>query len=248
MSSTPARHRAPRQAPRRRPRLLPTLGALALSIAAAGSWLTPQPTSTSAPQPDPVSAMWRDNAVEEPPLQRKPTASRGAPRERVNTRRLAAKLEQRRTRSLEDLQQRAERYERFLAANQWVLPLESYDITATFGEVSSYWSTSHTGLDFAAPSGAPIRALTSGTITETGYSGAYGERTILTAEDGTDFWFCHQNSITVDEGDSVQAGEIIGTVGSTGNVTGPHLHLEIRPDGGEPIDPTAALQGEGLSP
>lgn len=49
-------------------------------------------------------------------------------------------------------------------------------------------------------------------------------------------------------GDQVSAGDVVGSVGSTGNVTGPHLHLEVRPGGGDPVDPYAALIAEGLAP
>ncbi|MGH3358613.1 MAG: M23 family metallopeptidase, partial [Nocardioidaceae bacterium] len=69
-----------------------------------------------------------------------------------------------------------------------------------------------------------------------------------TLEDGTEIWYCHQNAFAVSEGQVVAPGETIGEVGSTGNVTGPHLHLEVRPGGGEPVDPYAALQEHGVTP
>ena len=135
-----------------------------------------------------------------------------------------------------------------IALNQWVLPLEGYRLTATFGQYSGLWSTSHTGLDFAAPSGTPIRAVANGVVTSVGYDGSYGNKTVLTLEDGTELWFCHQTSSSVSAGQSVSAGDVIGSVGSTGNVTGPHLHLEVRPGGGDPVDPYAALVVHGLNP
>ena len=134
------------------------------------------------------------------------------------------------------------------AEGQWVLPVAGYTLTATFGETSSYWSTVHTGLDFAAASGTPLVAVSSGTITSTGYDGAYGNKTVLTLDDGTEIWYCHQTSISVSSGQTVSPGDQIGTVGATGNVTGPHLHLEVRPGGGEPVDPDAALQEHGVDP
>ena len=55
----------------------------------------------------------------------------------------------------------------------------------------------HTGLDFAAPTGTPIIAVANGTITETGYAGAYGNRTVETLDDGTELWYCHQTAFGV---------------------------------------------------
>lgn len=131
---------------------------------------------------------------------------------------------------------------------QWVLPLTGYQLTASFGETSSLWSTVHTGLDFAAPSGTQLVAMAPGTITDTGYDAAYGNRTIITLADGTEIWYCHQSTIDVAVGETVNPGEPVGTVGDTGNVTGAHLHLEVRPAGGEPVDPYAALQEHGVTP
>jgi murein DD-endopeptidase MepM/ murein hydrolase activator NlpD len=133
-------------------------------------------------------------------------------------------------------------------ARQWVLPVAGYSLTATFGESSYLWSTVHTGLDFAAAEGTPLVAVAQGTITATEYDGAYGTKTILTLDDGTEIWYCHQSSQTVSVGDVVAPGETIGAVGSTGNTTGPHLHLEVRPDGGDPVDPYAVLAEHGVSP
>jgi len=135
-----------------------------------------------------------------------------------------------------------------IAKNQWQLPTSGYRITARFGMAGGLWSSDHTGLDFATASGTPIVAVANGTITETGSAGAYGNQTIQTLEDGTEIWYCHQTDIGVSPGDTVSAGQQIGTVGSTGNSTGPHLHLEVRPGGGDPVDPYQALVFHGLKP
>jgi murein DD-endopeptidase MepM/ murein hydrolase activator NlpD len=134
--------------------------------------------------------------------------------------------------------------------HQWVLPVApgAYHLTARFGDYSSLWSHFHTGLDFAADTGTPIMAVAGGTITETGYSGAYGNRTIEVLPDGTELWYCHQNDFGTTVGATVKPGQVIGYVGSTGNVTGPHLHLEVHPGGGDPVDPYTALQVHGLNP
>ncbi|MFF4800424.1 M23 family metallopeptidase [Streptomyces sp. NPDC001351] len=135
-------------------------------------------------------------------------------------------------------------------AKQYTLPVVSYTITGTFGQAGSMWSSGyHTGLDFAAPTGTLIKAIHSGTITQAGWAGAYGYRTILTLDDGTELWFCHQSSISVSVGQKVSTGDVIGRVGATGNVTGPHCHLEVHPDGqATGIDPMPWLRSKGLNP
>ena len=135
-------------------------------------------------------------------------------------------------------------------AKQYALPTSSYTITSTFGQAGSMWSSGyHTGLDFAAPTGTLIKAIHSGTITQAGWAGSYGYRTVLTLDDGTELWFCHQSSISVSVGQKVSTGELIGRVGATGNVTGPHLHLEVHPGGqATGIDPMAWLRDKGLAP
>lgn len=128
-----------------------------------------------------------------------------------------------------------------------VLPVSGYHLTARFGAGGSNWSASHTGLDFAVGEGTPIRAVASGVVTEVAYDGAYGNKTVLRLDDGTEVWFCHQSATVAGVGTRVAAGQLVGYVGSTGNSTGPHLHLEIRPGGADPIDPAAYLASRGLA-
>ncbi|PUA81827.1 M23 family metallopeptidase [Nocardioides currus] len=150
--------------------------------------------------------------------------------------------------ALQQFAKAAERQSAKIKENQWVLPLDSYRITATFGLSSYLWSSVHTGLDFSAPTGTPIHAIANGTVTEVGYDGSYGNKTVVTLEDGTELWYCHQTSFLVSVGDTVRGGETIGLVGATGNVTGPHLHLEVRPGAGDPVDPFTALLEHGVTP
>ena len=122
------------------------------------------------------------------------------------------------------------------------LPVEAgvYHLTSRFGECSLLWSHCHTGLDFAAPSGTPIHAIAGGVVTSVGYDGSYGNKTVVTLEAGTELWYCHQNEFGTSVGATVKPGQVIGYVGSTGNVTGPHLHLEARLNG-VPVDPMGYL-------
>lgn len=133
-------------------------------------------------------------------------------------------------------------------AASYAIPTSSYTITSTFGEAGSMWSSGyHTGLDFAAPTGTPIKAIHTGTVKSAGWSGAYGYRTVLELDDGTELWFCHQSSIGVGVGQKVTTGDTIGRVGATGNVTGPHLHLEVHTPDGSGIDPMSWLRARGLT-
>jgi murein DD-endopeptidase MepM/ murein hydrolase activator NlpD len=135
-----------------------------------------------------------------------------------------------------------------IRADAWHLPTRGYHLTARFGSYDGPWSSFHTGLDFAAPTGTPIFAVATGRITGTGWAGAYGNRTIETLPDGTELWYAHQSAIDVSAGQRVDGGQVIGAVGSTGNTTGPHVHLEVRPGGGDPVDPYSALIAHGVHP
>lgn len=131
--------------------------------------------------------------------------------------------------------------------SQWVLPVARYQLTARFGQRSGLWASGvHSGLDFAGPSGTEIVAVARGTIISAGYSGSYGFRTIIRLVDGTEIWYAHQSRIVVAAGQVVEPGDVTGFTGATGNVTGPHLHLEVRPPGSGPVDPASALLSHGL--
>lgn len=160
---------------------------------------------------------------------------------------LAEKQMAERAAKLDEMRKAAEKQAAKIKENKWVLPLASYGITATFGQYG-LWASYHTGLDFNANSGDEIMAVANGTVTEMGYDGAYGNKTVVTLDDGTEIWYCHQTSIYVTVGDRVNGGEVIGTVGATGNVTGSHLHLEVRPGGGGPVDPFQAFVEHGIVP
>jgi len=131
----------------------------------------------------------------------------------------------------------------------WVLPVSGYHLTSRFGDSSYLWSSGvHTGLDFAAPEGTKIRSVAAGVVRQAGWSGSYGYRTIISLPGGGEAWYCHQSSVLVRVGQRVAVGQPIGAVGATGNVTGSHLHLEVRPHGeeGDPVDPYAVLLAHGL--
>ena len=152
-----------------------------------------------------------------------------------------------RTGKLLELADSAEKRANQIAQNLWVLPTIGYHLTARFGQ-TGLWSSVHTGLDFAAPTGTPIFAIASGVVTSTGYDGAYGNKTVETLPDGTELWYCHQTTIGVTVGEKITQSEQIGTVGSTGHTTGPHVHIEVRPGGGDPVDPYPEFVYHGVTP
>lgn len=150
--------------------------------------------------------------------------------------------------ALAQLAASAEKYAGEIAANAWHLPLAGYRITARFGYSSSLWANTHTGLDFAAPTGTPVVSVANGIVRSAAYDGAYGNKVVIALEDGTEVWYAHLSTYSVSPGQAVRGGEPIGTVGSTGNSTGPHLHLEVRPGAGDAVDPLAALIAHGITP
>ena len=99
----------------------------------------------------------------------------------------------------------------------------------------------HSGLDFGAPCGTPIKAAGTGSVVSAGFnSGGYGNMTLINHGNGLATLYGHQSSIIVSAGQSVTQGQVIGYVGSTGKSTGCHLHFEVRVNG-SPVDPTGYL-------
>lgn len=104
-------------------------------------------------------------------------------------------------------------------------------ITSRFGAGSSIRRSSHTGLDIATSTGTPIQAAAAGTVTFSGYKGSYGNMIVITHSNGVQTYYGHCSQLYVSAGATVAQGQTIGAVGSTGNSTGPHLHLEVRVNG-----------------
>lgn len=130
---------------------------------------------------------------------------------------------------------------------RWVAPLSSYRISATFGSTGRLWSNTHTGVDLSASYGAEVRSLSTGEIIWTGYDGPYGNKIVVRHWDGTETWYCHLSRIIQGTGSTVAPGEVIGAVGSTGNSTGPHLHLEVHPASSGPVNPQSWLAERGVN-
>lgn len=104
-------------------------------------------------------------------------------------------------------------------------------ITSRFGSISSVRTGAHTGLDIAAPKGTAIAAAASGTVTYSAYQGSLGYLVKISHGNGIETYYGHCSKLYAQVGQYVNQGDIIAAVGSTGNSTGPHLHLEIRVNG-----------------
>lgn len=109
-------------------------------------------------------------------------------------------------------------------------------ISSRYGVSSRIRRSNHTGLDIAATTGTPIKVMATGVVTNASYSGSYGNLVKVDHGNGVETWYAHTSKMYVKKGQEVKAGDVIAAVGSTGNSTGPHLHLEIRLNG-EHINP-----------
>ncbi|TCC58928.1 M23 family metallopeptidase [Kribbella pittospori] len=134
------------------------------------------------------------------------------------------------------------------AAPKIVLPTTGYHLTARFDQAGGRWAHNHTGLDFAAPMGTPVRSVMAGEVIQADYEGAYGRQVKVRHADGTVTSYSHMSEFDVSVGDSVSAGSKVGAIGMTGNTTGPHVHFEVLPGGGSPINPEPWLREHGVNP
>ena len=140
------------------------------------------------------------------------------------------------------------------AVNGAAAPLAkgSYRIGAAFGATGS-WSRYHTGQDFAASSGTPVYAATSGTVISGNVGSWAGNYVVIRAADGSSTLYAHMSNTDVKVGQQVTAGQKIGNVGSTGRSFGAHLHFEYYPSGVTPGDvysatnPMSYLRSIGIS-
>ncbi|CAL2068821.1 MULTISPECIES: LysM peptidoglycan-binding domain-containing M23 family metallopeptidase [Streptomyces] len=112
-----------------------------------------------------------------------------------------------------------------------------------------YWSKGyHTGVDFLVPTGTAVHAAEAGEVVAAGWGGSYGYQVVIRHADGHYTQYGHLSAISVRVGQRVAAGARIARSGATGNVTGPHLHFEVRtgPGFGTDIDPLAYLRARGV--
>lgn len=232
-------------------------GAAAVLVAAIGGLAAPDDGNANAQTREPASSS--QSAVQTTPLSEdllelrnaSLAASREAERraleeqkKKEETERKAAEDEKK---AAEEKKKKEEAARKAALKKQYSLPVSDYHLTGRFGNSGKRWARTHTGLDFAAPAGTPVKSVATGRVISAGWAGAYGNRIIVRHADGTDTWYCHLSKF-VKTGGKVAVGQTIGKVGSTGNSTGPHLHLEVRPGGGSPVDPEKWLAERGHKP
>ncbi|OSY50786.1 Murein DD-endopeptidase MepM [Streptomyces fradiae ATCC 10745 = DSM 40063] len=130
---------------------------------------------------------------------------------------------------------------------QWINPVNA-PYGTPYGKAGKMWKSGrHTGLDFPAATGTPIKAVADGRVAYTRSTGPYGTHALINHGSGLASLYAHMSATVAEAGKAVKQGQHIGRVGATGNVTGPHLHLEARRNG-NPIDPMqflAAGSGSG---
>lgn len=261
------RHSARRTQRARHARFLPSfttlIGAAALVVAGAGAVTIGSGSVTTAVASGPIDRLagqasslsgtgdiTSSNPERAATLKASRSSSRGAAATPEQLQAMAASKAASHDAALKQLDAQADSYADYVAKNAWLLPLPKgqYRITGLFGQCTTLWSHCHSGLDMAMPSGTPIRAIAAGTILYAQYDGKCGNRTVERLNDGTELWYCHQSKFGVKPGDVVKAGDLIGYVGSTGHTTGPHLHVEVHPGGGDAVDPLKAMVAHGLDP
>ncbi|NMI62537.1 MULTISPECIES: M23 family metallopeptidase [unclassified Streptomyces] len=132
----------------------------------------------------------------------------------------------------------------------YTLPVEGATIGTGYKVAGSMWSSGyHTGVDFVVPTGTTVKAVAAGTVVSAGWGGAYGNQVVIQHADGRYSQYAHLSALSVSAGQTVTESQQIGLSGATGNVTGPHLHFEIRttPNYGSDVDPVAYLRAHGVA-
>lgn len=119
--------------------------------------------------------------------------------------------------------------------------LDSWPVNGVVSsEFGRRWGRMHKGIDIAANTGEPIRAVGDGVVVFAGDRGTYGNAVIINHGDGLRTLYAHASRVEVSAGQKVKAGEIVARVGNTGRSTGPHLHFEVLYKG-TPVDPSEYL-------
>jgi murein DD-endopeptidase MepM/ murein hydrolase activator NlpD len=129
------------------------------------------------------------------------------------------------------------------APDLWLLPLRApYEITTLY---AMRWGSFHYGVDLACPLGTPYYAAHAGTVTLARYWGGFGNAVVIDVGNGVENIYGHASKLLVSEGQHVDAGQLLGLVGSTGFSTGNHLHFEVHVNGA-PVNPMNFMLARGV--
>ncbi|CAL9400535.1 M23 family metallopeptidase [Streptomyces sp. enrichment culture] len=215
--------------------------AMAAEPAAAQTGITPVVTlgDTVADRIDAQAAAQHEAAREAAEAEARKAAEKAA------RKKAAEEAEQAR-----EAQERAAREAERERLDVFVSPIPGSYVSTGYKTGGAVWSSgSHTGVDFHAANGTPVQSVGRGTVVEAGWGGAYGNQVVIKMHDGTYTQYGHLSSIGVSVGQEVTPGQQIGLSGSTGNVTGAHLHFEARTSAeyGSDLDPVAYLRAHGVS-
>lgn len=184
----------------------------------------------SAPKAQPAGSVFQTNAVPGDDATLRATA-------------VARGLERKQIAEAAQVAAAAEVAKRAALAHSWRLPISNPIITSGFGY---RWGRLHAGEDFAVNVGTPLASMSTGTVTTAGPESGFGNLVEISYWDGTISFYAHMSAISVNVGELVEPGQIVGESGNTGHSTGPHLHLEIHPDGGEAVDPLPWLSSHDI--
>ncbi|WP_164493196.1 M23 family metallopeptidase, partial [Streptomyces sp. ADI96-02] len=250
-----SRNRARRRSPAKRSALLTVAvpsacvmsvaGIAAASVSGIGGGEDkPEETTASLAVADPatVKAVAANNKLDSQLAQ----LSEGSDDFRERASRTQERIDLRERQAMEKKKREEEAARREALRPKFVLPVKQHGLSAYYGQAGVNWMSAHSGIDFPVSYGTPVMSATDGTV-RTQLNSAYGVMAIVTAADGTETWYCHLSSNKVRSG-PVKAGDVIAYSGNSGNSTGPHLHFEVRPGGGAPIDPLAWLRSKGVDP
>ncbi|MDG4865075.1 LysM peptidoglycan-binding domain-containing M23 family metallopeptidase [Streptomyces sp. T-3] len=136
-----------------------------------------------------------------------------------------------------------------LTSDQAVLPVQGGTKTASYAASGDAWSNGHTGQDYAVPVGTTVKSALHGTVVSAGWDDSFGYEIVVKHADGEYTHYAHLSQIDVSKGEAVGTGDRIGRSGASGNVTGPHLHFEVRttPEYGSAVDPVDWLRDHGVT-
>ncbi|WP_314225407.1 M23 family metallopeptidase [Streptomyces zaehneri] len=139
------------------------------------------------------------------------------------------------------------------SAASWIDPVKKYTLSAGYAQAGAMWQSTHSGQDFAVPSGTKVMAAHGGTVVKAGGNGAgdgpaYGNAIVIKHANGVYSQYAHLSHISVKVGQIVKTGQKIALSGNTGNSSGPHLHFEIRTTAnyGSAINPVTFLHSKGV--